>query len=194
MNQHSEESDDQKVALFFPKVPSIIRELSIIIFGVTFLVGGFGAILFWLPKLQTAIALKPAVGDRAIGLFSVYVAVSLAIESTIEIYLKALPQGSSEVETKSDQDNPDTNSNSSLKSDNKRIATIASLIVGTAVSFAGVRFLEPFFEISSLEDYQAQLFHAVDILLTAGLLSGGSDGIHQVTRLYQDRVDKFKKL
>ncbi len=88
MNQHSEESSDNKVALSLQKVPPIIRELSIIIFGVAFLVIGFGAILLWLPKLQMAIAFKPAVGDPAVGLFSVYVAVSLAIESTIEIYLK----------------------------------------------------------------------------------------------------------
>ena len=192
MNPNSKGSSEKKAALSWQKVPPIIRELSIIIFAVAFLVIGFGAILFWLPELQMAIAFKPAVGDRAVGLFSVYVAVSLAIESTIEIYLKVFRDDSSRSVPESNQDNPDTNENSSPKPDNKRIATIASLIVGIAISFAGVRFLEPFFEISSLEGYQAQLFHALDILLTAGLLSGGSDGIHQVTRLYQDRVDKFK--
>ncbi|MEM9510007.1 MAG: hypothetical protein AAGA16_20370, partial [Cyanobacteria bacterium P01_E01_bin.35] len=166
-------------------MPRFIRETLIVIVSVILLVVGIGAVLQGNTDFEKAVDLKPAVGDRAIGLFSVYVAISLAIESTIEIYLKAFRDNSSESVPKTNSDSPgddaDTETKSSPKSNNKRIATITSLIIGVAISFAGVRFLEPFFEINSLEGYQVQLFHALDILLTAGLLSGGSDGIHQVT-------------
>lgn len=167
-------------------------EIILIVLGVSILVFLIGLILFWQPEFQAAIVLKTAVGDRTIALFGVYLAISLAIESTIEIYLKVfrkdtpntLPNEENDAERSQDSQQPDP--------DVKRIATIASLIVGIGVSCAGVRFLEPFFEISSLSGLQVQLFHALDILLTAGLLSGGSDGIHQATSLYRQRINQLR--
>ncbi|MDJ0596238.1 MAG: hypothetical protein QNJ72_40710 [Pleurocapsa sp. MO_226.B13] len=64
MNKHSEESSDDQVALSFPKMPAIAREISVVVFAVAILVLGFGLVLRWLPELQMAIAFKPAVGDR----------------------------------------------------------------------------------------------------------------------------------
>lgn len=179
MNQNSKKSNHNEVALFFKEVVITILIVASLVFLLCLFLGNQ-------KELQEAIDLKPAVGDRAIGLFSVYVAVSLAIESALEIYLKVFRE-SKPTDTQEKQDNNQNQKDFEVK----RIATITSLIVGIAVSLAGVRFLEPFFEIKS-SGYQAILFHALDILLTAGLLSGGSDGIHQLTSFYRQRIDNSK--
>lgn len=64
MNQHSKEGDDNKVALFFRKVPSIIWEVILIVLGVASLIVLFRLVWLRQPELQKAITLKPAVGDR----------------------------------------------------------------------------------------------------------------------------------
>ena len=166
MNDHPESSKDN-AALSFKNLPSIIKESGIVVLAVIILISVFCLVLVKQEGLREVIALKPAVGDRVFGLFSVYVAISLAIESALEIYLKVF-----------------SNPESQEKLKVTRITTITSLIVGIVVSFAGVRFLEPFFDVKT-SGFQAILFHAIDILLTAGLLSGGSDAIHQITSLYK---------
>ena len=36
---------------------------------------------------------------------------------------------------------------------------------------------------------QLNLFYTIDILLTGGLLAGGSEGIHRLTRAYEQFID-----
>ena len=166
---------------------SVFRESFVIVLGVLILIFLLGLILTWQPKFQSAIYLKTeSYTDIVIGLFSAYLAISLAIESAVEIYLKVF--------IKSNSNGEDEAENEGIKKDSKikTNASIASLIVGIAVSLAGVRFLEPFFEISSLSGFQLLLFHSLDILLTAGLLSGGSDGIHQITSFYRQQIAQIK--
>ncbi len=177
---------------------SVFREILLIVVGVLVLVFSSGLILLWQPEFKSAITLKTeSYSDIAIGLFGVYVAISLAIESTVEIYIKVFRKSDFTSKEDHDKNNSDSEkerdtSNLAKEPEIKIIATIAGLIVGIAVSLAGVRFLEPFFETNSLSGFQALLFHALDILLTAGLLSGGSDGIHQITSFYRQRVERSK--
>ncbi|MEM6409196.1 MAG: hypothetical protein AAF700_12360 [Pseudomonadota bacterium] len=74
----------------------------------------------------------------------------------------------------------------------KRAATIAALAMSLAVAIVGIRILTQFVPVpdtGTLEladmvtgDYQLQAFQAIDIILTALLLSGGADGIHQLVK------------
>ncbi len=72
----------------------------------------------------------------------------------------------------------------------KRAATIAALLLSLAVAIVGLRVLAQFIPAGTLQTveatvkgaYQAQAFHAIDIILTALLLSGGADGIHQLVK------------
>jgi hypothetical protein len=58
--------------------------------------------------------------------------------------------------------------------------TIA-FVIGLIVSLVGVRTLSAFFDANYLGGFQGSLFAAVDVLLTAGILAGGSKGINSMT-------------
>ncbi len=75
----------------------------------------------------------------------------------------------------------------------KNIIALLSLLAGIVISLAGVRILQPFADIS-LTGKQLSLFNAIDVLLTGGLLAGGSAGVHRLTKVYEDVTDVSKKV
>jgi hypothetical protein len=64
------------------------------------------------------------------------------------------------------------------------LAMYTGYALGIIVGLAGVRILTVMFETSSLTGTQEILFHAMDVLLTAGLIGGGSKGINAVTDVF----------
>lgn len=66
------------------------------------------------------------------------------------------------------------------------ISNLATILAGVLVSMVGVRTLGAFCAIDSLSGLQLQIFHAVDILLTAGLVLGGREAIDGLTALIQN--------
>ncbi|MGK7896476.1 MAG: hypothetical protein AB4372_23375 [Xenococcus sp. (in: cyanobacteria)] len=75
----------------------------------------------------------------------------------------------------------------------KNIIALLSLLAGIVISLAGVRILQPFADVS-LVGIQLSLFNAIDVLLTGGLLAGGSAGVHRLTKVYEDVTDVSKKV
>lgn len=72
------------------------------------------------------------------------------------------------------------------RSGTQRFAMWLALLMGLLVSGVGLRALEVFVDTSKVSPaYPNQLafFRIIDILITGGLLAGGSDGIHKVTKL-----------
>jgi len=65
------------------------------------------------------------------------------------------------------------------------ISNLATIIAGVLVSMVGVRTLGAFCEIEALSGLQLRIFHAVDILLTAGLVLGGREAINGLTAIIQ---------
>ena len=68
-----------------------------------------------------------------------------------------------------------------------RIITLAlALLMGLLVSAVGIRVLEPIVDSSSLGELgsQARWFRSVDVLLTGGVISGGSEGVHKLMKVY----------
>ena len=63
----------------------------------------------------------------------------------------------------------------------QRRALLAGLNFGILVSLSGVRLLGPIFQIGSTEGvvFKEALFHFTDIIITAGLIAGGSSTIHE---------------
>ena len=79
-----------------------------------------------------------------------------------------------------------------------RISMWISFVFGIAISAAGVRAIEPLFsiDIAALEIKnvaQYHIFFFVDILLTGGLISGGSEGIHKIAATYNNFWDATAK-
>jgi len=74
------------------------------------------------------------------------------------------------------------------------ISLRVSFIVGIVVSAAGIRILGELVTIpSGIALPQQNFFHLVDIFITAGVLAGGSDGIHQLMTVYDDYMKYFSK-
>lgn len=75
----------------------------------------------------------------------------------------------------------------------KNIISLLSLLAGIVISLAGIRILQSFADVS-LVGKQLSLFNAIDVLLTGGLLAGGSAGVHRLTKVYEDVTDVSKKV
>ncbi|MEM7472064.1 MAG: hypothetical protein AAF340_11995 [Pseudomonadota bacterium] len=84
----------------------------------------------------------------------------------------------------------------SLSARKKKAATIAALALSLGVSVVGLRILAQFVPDLPLNTsvngtYQLQAFQAIDIILTALLLSGGADGIHQLLKDFLSDRDEL---
>ena len=75
---------------------------------------------------------------------------------------------------------------------------MAAAAICTVISAVSVRALETLFgpdvvEAAALTFWQAKIFHSVDIVLTAGLIAGGSTGINSVADLLGTFVEASRK-
>jgi len=78
------------------------------------------------------------------------------------------------------------------KSRTAQQATMIALIIGVLVAAAGVRSLEPHFAYPYLEDSQLHYFRIADIIITAGLIAGGTEGIHRAAKVFYGFMDFLK--
>jgi hypothetical protein len=75
------------------------------------------------------------------------------------------------------------------KAGTRTIAMWSALLIGTLVSAAGLRSFSWFVDaevIAELPAAQSSLFIGIDILLTAGVIAGGSDGIHKIAEVLRN--------
>ncbi len=79
------------------------------------------------------------------------------------------------------------------REETKAVVSRLSLLAGIVISLAGVRTLQSFADIS-LAGKQLSLFNTIDVLLTGGLLAGGSEGVYRLTKVYEDVTDVSKKV
>jgi hypothetical protein len=71
------------------------------------------------------------------------------------------------------------------------------IVMGVAVSLAGVRTLgalmpEPIWAEFALA--QQLIFHTLDIVITGGVIAGGSDGVHKMAELYRVTVESRSRM
>ena len=77
------------------------------------------------------------------------------------------------------------------KCQTKQFALWAALTLGILVSAVGIRTLQPLIEadaLSKLAEVQMGSLRIIDVLLTGGLIAGGSEGIHKFTQVYKDSM------
>ena len=86
---------------------------------------------------------------------------------------------------------------SAQSDETRRVAMWASLVIGVLVSAAGFRALATLLDPASLQGlqpFQGATVQVIDVLLTGGLLAGGSDGIHKLMDAYRNFFEgKSKK-
>ena len=77
----------------------------------------------------------------------------------------------------------------------QRRALLVGLTLGILVSLSGVRLLGPIFEIgvADASSFQQAVFQFTDIVVTAGLIAGGSATIHELMALIDDFLKTSRK-
>jgi len=75
------------------------------------------------------------------------------------------------------------------KSETQKLSLKVSFCIGILVSAVGIRALGSM--VVNIPQDQKSLFNLVDILITAGLLAGGSEGIHQLTSVYTNYMQNL---
>ena len=78
------------------------------------------------------------------------------------------------------------------RSQTQRIALWTSLIFGLLIGAIGFRALQSIVDVQAwqgITGIQLNAFYFVDILLTGGLIAGGSDGIHKLMQIYSTFMD-----
>lgn len=121
--------------------------------------------------------------------------VALFVERALEVLMKAWRQGgkvSLEHEKNLAEDTAQHEHAKRLKeyrAGTQRRALLAGLTLGFLVSLSGVRLLGPIFQLDEAAEwtFQMGLFQFTDIILTAGLIAGGSSTIHELMAL----IDNF---
>lgn len=158
-------------------------------------------LLSYHPEFETSITWKPINESNLGGEIAILVFISLAIQSSVEIFITnfreveklKIRQNIEILRNKAnrtiDEQEELINQQKQLtayRNKTKKITNFASLCLGFGIGLTGFRILQPFVVELNLFGWQEKLFHTIDILLAAGLLSGGSSGIHRITSLYKE--------
>ena len=83
-----------------------------------------------------------------------------------------------------------------LKAYRARTRTLAMYLgftVGVVIAMAGVNTLGVLFDVTELPRVQAALFKAADIVITAGLIAGGSKALNETTKAIRDSISILRK-
>ncbi len=177
--------------------------------------GNIGRI--WLALLILALAaavvfagasLKP-IGTRdgdapfltALSQLGILYIVALFVERSLEVLIKAWRQGGKsrlEEEVRSAEADAKAEAEKNLgeyRTGTQRRALLVGLTLGVLVSLSGVRLLGPIFEfdVSDPWSFQQAVFQFTDIIVTAGLIAGGSATIHELMALVDDFLKASRK-
>jgi len=81
------------------------------------------------------------------------------------------------------------------KKTTRNIALWSGFILSIVIAMVGIRTLFPLIDSASLHQVsvtQQAFFRLADVLITGGLLAGGSDGIHKLAELYRVFLENSK--
>ena len=162
------------------------------------------AIVIWVQgDALKAMDTKPGGAPFLIALtqLGVLYIVALFVERALEVLIKVWRQeGRIRIEqqrgTAADGDSTtDTGRLEEYKAGTQRRALLVGLTLGILVSVSGVRLLAPIFQFDGTTGWTLQqaVFHFTDILLTAGLIAGGSSSIHELMALIDDFLKASRK-
>ena len=73
------------------------------------------------------------------------------------------------------------------------LAMYSGFVIGIIIGICGLRTLHSIFDFEALQGFQKTAFLATDIVLTAGLVAGGSKGINAVTSLVGEFLEVSKE-
>ncbi len=163
------------------------------------------AVIIW-TEGDSLRAIKTTQGEApfliAVTQLGILYIVALFVERALEVLIKAWRQGGrihleGEIRSESD-DQVKAGKEKQLeqyKAGTQRRALLGGVTLGILVSLAGVRLLGPIFDVSgsATSGFQAAVFQFADIVITAGLIAGGSTTIHELMALIDDFLKASRK-
>lgn len=137
--------------------------------------------------IEKAITFKPNIIPEVVGIVTTLSVISLAIQSAIQVFASNVQTPKKEnMEVQMQDEEMIRQEKNKISRQTRRIAYVVSLSSGLLISISGVRIIQPLTRELDLSDLQLRLFHLLDILLTAVLISGGTEGIHRLTKGYEE--------
>lgn len=80
-----------------------------------------------------------------------------------------------------------------FRTETRKIALIGGMLLGVLIALVGPRLLEAIVTpLGEPQPIQDGLFAALDVLITGGLIGGGSEGIHKLVSLITDFLDETR--
>lgn len=160
------------------------------------------ALLLWLLSLKESVELNREMAWQDYStLFTNMFFISLLTERFIEMFLGVVRiEGKQEIQRNIDYASNDSakqkaeRSMDQYRSVTARRAMQIAYTAGLFVSLSGVRSLQPIVDATGLVGVQASLFSLTDILLTAGLIAGGSNGVNKVTSVFARHLEQVGRL
>ncbi len=154
-----------------------------VMFGLVAL--GIGAVLIFGGRVVYDLDLKP--GDY-MGIFTHLAIIALITERFVEIFTSVIRkpdrvelEGDIREATKAVDKTKALEVLEAYKAKTGIFAMTISFITGMVIAAVGVRVMGPLFDSSGLSSSQSLFFDAIDIVITAGLIAGGSKGINSLT-------------
>lgn len=150
--------------------------------------------------------IEPKPGDApflvALTQLGILYIVALFVERSLEVLIKAWRQaGRTGLEQEKDSETDDGKRKEIAKNleeyraGTQRRALLLGLTLGILVSLSGVRLLGPIFQFDTGDgwSFQEGVFQFTDIIVTAGLIAGGSSTIHELMALVDDFLKASRK-
>lgn len=127
--------------------------------------------------------------------------VALFVERSLEVVLKAWRQGGKvliqeKIAASTDDSKFEAEKNlQEYKAGTQRRALLLGLTLGLLVALSGIRLLGPMFDLHNAAEwtFQLALFQFTDIVITAGLVAGGSTTIHELMGLIDEFLRRSRK-
>ena len=127
--------------------------------------------------------------------------VALFVERSLEVFIKAWRQGRKshlEEAARSAAEGTKAEAKRALedyRAGTQRRALLIGLTLGILVSLSGIRILGSIFEfgVAAAWSFQQAVFQFTDIVVTAGLIAGGSATIHELMALIDDFLKTSRK-
>lgn len=81
------------------------------------------------------------------------------------------------------------------RAETARVTFVVGAFIGLIIGLAGVRVIAPLvdFKLADWGTFQRFVFHSLDVVLTAGLLAGGANGVHQIIGVFADFTDSTRR-
>jgi hypothetical protein len=158
-------------------------------------------LIYAMPEVVPFRDLKSIQGE-IIDLVSVLLVIAVFLERSLEVFIITWRSSGAErldIEIEfTKRDNPEELNKKMYqrvvyRSNTTRYALWTGLAAGILISTTSIRVLQPFLDPGQLSGFHLFAFHFVDVMLTGGLIAGGSDAIHKIAKIYTNFMDASAK-